>query len=61
MGQMETKVFPASFPDDFEASVETPLSVETLLSVETPCYMPYRQFPSPDRTKSRVPTDSLVS
>eukprot|EP00904_Undaria_pinnatifida_P007849 jgi/Undpi1/4194/HiC_scaffold_16.g07561.m1 len=27
MGQMETKVFPASFPDDFEARVETLLRI----------------------------------
>lgn len=49
MGQMETKVFPAMFPDDFEASVEALLRAETLLVVETHCYIPHQQFPSPGR------------
>lgn len=60
MGQMETKVFPAMFPDDFEASVETLLRVETLLSVEALCYIPYQQFPSLERNYSGGPTLSCL-
>lgn len=60
MGQMETKVFPAMFPDDFEASVETLLRAETLPSVESLCYLPYQHFPSPERNYFRGPTLSCL-